>query len=79
MDINTIIVVVLLMITYAVFGVRQILRFKKRSTGIAGTCAIIAGSIGVYVISSLFGALIMCIFKVIFVIAVIILILVFFV
>ncbi len=63
------------MVAYAVYGVCQIIQFKKRINGILGTCALIAGSVVVYLISPIVAAVLLWIFKAICVIAVIALIL----
>ena len=59
----TIVIMIICMTVYTIFGVWQISQFKKRSNGIVGTTAIIAGSIGVYAISPVIAALVLWLLK----------------
>ena len=78
MSVYTTIVMFICMAAYAVYGVWQITQFRKRICGVLGTGTLIAGSVGVYLISPLIAAFLLWLIKAICVIAVIALIIMIF-
>lgn len=71
MDTYEIIVTVILLIAYSVFSVWAITKFKKLSTGIAGSLGLAAGGVGVYLSGAIVAAVILWIFKAVLIIGVI--------
>ena len=63
MSIYEIIITVILLIAYSVFSVWAITKFKKLSTGIAGSLCLAAGGVGVYLSGAIVAAVILWIFK----------------
>jgi hypothetical protein len=66
-----IIITVILLLVYSVFSVWAITKFKKLSTGLAGSLCLAAGGFGVYLSGAIVAAVILWILKVFLVIGVI--------
>ena len=71
MSIYEIIITVVLLIAYSVFAVWAITKFKKLSTGIAGSLCLAAGGVGVYLSGAIVAAVILWILKALLIIGVI--------
>ena len=74
MSIYEIIITVILLIAYSVFSVWAITKFKKLSTGIAGSLCLAAGGIGVYLSCAFIAAAILWLLKAILIIGGIVLV-----
>ena len=71
MSIYEIIITVVLLIAYSVFSVWAITKFKKLSTGIAGSLCLASGGVGVYLSGAIVAAVILWILKALLIIGVI--------
>lgn len=74
MNTYEIIVTVILLVAYSAFSVWVITRFKKLSTGIAGSLCLAAGGVGVYLSGAIVAAVILWILKALLIIGAIALI-----
>jgi hypothetical protein len=68
MNTYEIIVTVILLVAYSVFSVWTITRFKKLSTGIAGSLCIATGGVGVYLSGAIIAAALLWLLKALLVI-----------
>lgn len=75
MDTFEIIITVILLIAYSAFSVWAITKFKKLSTGIAGSLCLAVGGVGVYLSGTIIAAVILWILKALLIIGAIVLIL----
>lgn len=71
MNTYTTIVVLICMLLYTIYAVWQILQFKRLASGIFGTTAVIAGSIGVYLIAPFIAVFILWVIKIVLAILII--------
>ena len=72
MNTYELIVTVILVIAYTVFSVWAVTKFKKLSTGIAGSACLAAGGIGVYLSGALVAAIILEVLKAVLVLGIIV-------
>lgn len=68
MNTYEIIVTVILLIAYSAFSVWAITKFKKLSTGIAGSLCLATGGVGVYLSGAIVAAVILWLLKVLLII-----------
>ncbi len=68
MDTFEIIITIVCLIAYTVFSIWAITKFKKLSTGIAGSICLAAGSVGVYLVAPIVAAVLLWIFQAVLII-----------
>lgn len=75
MDAFEIIITVICLIAYTAFSVWAITKFKKLSTGIAGSLCLAAGSVGIYFAAPIVAAILLWILKAVLILGAIALVL----